>query len=93
MTAPRPESTVRVSPSVYARPFGEEIVLLHFARGEYYGLDPIAARVWERLVLGETLESAARFVAEHYDVSVEEALRDIQALVVELGDQSLVELA
>ena len=32
---------VTISPSVYARSFGEEVVLLEFGKGEYFGLDAI----------------------------------------------------
>ncbi len=93
MTAWGPETTVRVPPSVYARAFGEEIVLLHFARGEYYGLDPIGARVWELFAAGKSLRDAAEFVSSNYEVSFEQALVDVEALASELEAQSLIDVA
>ena len=40
-------SRVKISPSVYARAFGEEVVLLEFGRGEYFGLDAVGAELRE----------------------------------------------
>ncbi len=82
---------VTVSPKVYARAFGEEIVLLDFAIGEYYGLDPLGARVWRALEAGEDLPSIADAIAADYDVAHDVALADVLALVSELGRSALVE--
>ena len=81
---------VTISPSVYARAFGEEVVLLEFGKGEYFGLDPVGAAVWRRLEQGDDLGTAADHVVAQYDVSREEALGDIVALVAELRDHELL---
>ena len=83
-------SRVTLSPSVYARAFGEEVVLLEFGKGEYFGLDAVGAEVWRRLEAGDDLGTAADHIAAHYEVSREEALRDIVALVAELRDHDLL---
>jgi hypothetical protein len=97
MSSPSPRITadtkVRISPRVYARGFGEEIVLLDFAVGEYFGLDPVGAEIWRGLEKGESLQRIADSVVEHWDVSREEALRDIVELVGELAERTLVEPA
>ncbi len=82
---------VTVSPKVYARAFGEEIVLLDFAVGEYYGLDPIGARVWRSLEAGDDLRAVAEGIAADYDVSAEVALADVLQLIAELGSSALVD--
>lgn len=84
-------SHVTPSPSVYARAFGEEIVLLDFAKGEYFGLDAIGADIWRRLEAGDDLGAAADHLVAHYAVDREEALRDIVDLVSELQRCGLVE--
>jgi hypothetical protein len=83
-------SRVTISPSVYARAFGEEIVLLEFGKGEYFGLDEVGAVVWRRLEEGDDLGMAAEHVVRQYDVSREEALRDVVALVAELRNHDLL---
>jgi hypothetical protein len=82
---------LRVSKSVYARPFGEELVVLDFARGEYFALDAVGAEVWRALERGSSLQVVAAAIASTFDVSEADALRDIIALSRELLDRRLVE--
>lgn len=83
---------LRVSPSVYARPFGEELVLLDFGRGEYYGLDAVGAEIWRRASEGETLGAIADAITAAYDVTRETAFSDIVRLVEEMRSRALVEV-
>jgi hypothetical protein len=81
---------VTVLPSVYARAFGKELVLLDFARGEYFGLDEVGAEIWRALAEGKELGAVADHLAATFAVEREEALQDIIALVEELHAQHLV---
>ena len=85
-------TTVRVSPSVYARAFGAELVLLDFGRGEYFGLDPLGARIWTSLEAGTSLAAIVDEVVASHEVVREEAFRDIVDLVTHMRDQGLVEV-
>jgi hypothetical protein len=85
------QTKVRVSPRVYAREFGGEIVLLDFGVGEYFGLDEVGAEVWRRLEGGEALPDIADRIVERFDVSRDVALGDVIALVTEMCTRSLVE--
>jgi hypothetical protein len=82
---------VKVSSSVYVRAFGDEIVLLEFGKGEYFGLDPIGATIWRRIEAGDSLGGIADFVSAHYDVGRAQAIRDIEVLVGELMTHDLVQ--
>jgi hypothetical protein len=84
---------VRPSPQVYARPFGDEVVLLDFALGEYFGLDAVGACIWKGLERGRTLPDIAASIAEQYEVTNERALADVLVLVESLRKSSLVEIA
>jgi hypothetical protein len=83
-------SRVTLSPTVYARAFGEEVVLLEFGKGEYFGLDAIGADVWRRLEAGDDLGTVADHIVQRYEVSREEALRDIVDLVAQLRSHALL---
>jgi hypothetical protein len=92
MTIPiGPETCVRVSPSVYARPFGDELVLLHFGRGEYFGLDDGGAEIGRRLERGETIGAIADALCVTFTVSREAAIQDVIDLVSDLKRESLLE--
>jgi hypothetical protein len=79
-----------VSGSTYARPFGDELVLLEFGRGEYFALDPIGAVIWRGLERGDALGVIAAELAAGYEVTAEAALGDIIALVGEMQDRALI---
>lgn len=84
------DTCVRVSESVYAREFGPELVLLDFARGEYFGLDEVGGEVWRLLERGCSLGAIADALVGQFDVSADRALHDVVALVTALRDASLV---
>lgn len=81
---------VRISPNVYCRAFGEELVLLDFARGEYFALDEIGAVIFRALEEGKPIEDIAATVASRYDVDAATALGDIVPLVQQMRDEGLV---
>lgn len=83
-------SRLAASPSVYARAFGEEVVLLDFGKGEYFGLDAVGAEIWRLLEGGAALGVIADHIASNFEVGREEALRDIVDLVVQLRSHELV---
>jgi hypothetical protein len=91
MTEPLDERhRAKISPSVYARAFGEEVVLLEFGRGEYFGLDPVGAEIWRRLEAGDDLGRIADHISTRFDVARDVALNDIVALVTELRSHDLL---
>ena len=84
------DTRIAPSPKVYARAFGDDLVLLDFAAGEYFGLDRVGALVWERLLAGDALGAIAEAVEREYDVTLEAALADIMRLVHQLEASALV---
>ncbi|MDB4946858.1 MAG: hypothetical protein JWP97_6392 [Labilithrix sp.] len=88
-----PRTSARIPANVYARPFGEEIVLLDFARGEYFGLDEVGAAVWRSLESGKTVGETVDLLVDRYDVAREVAFDDIVAIVTHLAAESLLLLA
>jgi Coenzyme PQQ synthesis protein D (PqqD) len=87
-----PETRIQVSPSVYVRAFGQELVLLDFSRGEYFGLDETGAAIWRGLEAGKPLGEIADTLVERYDVARDVAYDDIVALVIHREGQSLITL-
>jgi hypothetical protein len=86
------DAHVRVEPTVYARAFGGELVLLDFGSGEYYALDEIGAEIWRRIEAGEALGEVADAIARSYEVSRDQASRDIVALVTQMRDRGLIKI-
>jgi hypothetical protein len=75
---------------VHARQFDGELVILDLAKGEYLSLDAIGALLWNGLESGRTVEAIARDVVAQYEVSLEQATADLEALTDDLVAQGLL---
>ena len=84
------DRVIEISDQVIFKPVGDEMVLLDFRSGMYYGLDPIGVRIWQLLAEHEPLGKVADTMSEEYDVTREELERDIDALIEELERRGLI---
>jgi hypothetical protein len=69
---------------------GEEMVLLDFERGIYYGLNPVGARVWELLAEGKSTDEIIDLLTVEFDVEKTDAKCDVMALMDDLAANGLV---
>jgi hypothetical protein len=81
---------VKIPPEVIARQVGEENVMLDLAKGAYYGLDPVGARIWQLLEEGRTLGEVCDAMTDEFEVSREAIEKDLLALVDNLVANGLV---
>jgi hypothetical protein len=84
MPSVRRRQNLRPAPSVHSRLFDGELVILDLAHGEYLALDPIGSALWKGLEAGRPLSDVARQVVAEYDVSLEQATADLEALADDL---------
>lgn len=75
---------LRVPKHVHWRRFDAEIVLVDLHRGEYFGLNDVAADAFERLAGGADRDEVVRALLETYDVSDATLRTDIEGLVEDL---------
>lgn len=71
---------VRCAEAVHARLFDDELVILDLAKGEYFALDQVGARLWAGLEAGRTVEQIAQEVVGEYNVTLDQAMADLVAL-------------
>ena len=81
---------VRVPQEVLARQVGGETVMLDLAKGTYFGLDPVGARMWQLLGEGKALAEVRDAIVEEYDVSRDAVEQDLLDLVDKLMAQGLL---
>ena len=74
---------VRCANAVHARMFDEELIILDLAKGEYFAMDNVGARLWSGLEAGRTIDQIAKDVVAEYDVDLDRAMTDL----VTLGDE------
>jgi len=69
-----------------------EAAILNLKNGTYFGLDPIGAFIWKRLVQPQPVSSIAEALLDHYDVEPERCHNDLLALLRQLDERGLLEI-
>lgn len=83
------ESIVAASEQVSCT-LAEEAVILDLKSGVYYGLNPVAARVWDLIQEPKTLQKIRDTILEEYDVDLDRCERDLLTLLRELAARELI---
>ena len=76
---------------VCAKVSDEETVLLHLKTEQYYTLNETGTRIWDLFAEGTSLADMAAAIEEVYDVSWEEAMWHVLALLEALKQEGLVQ--
>jgi hypothetical protein len=79
-----------ISERVVYKMVGEEMVLLDFERGLYYGLNPAGARVWELLAEGKTADEIISTLTDEFDAQETDVKGDVIALMDDLAANGLL---
>lgn len=82
---------LRVSPEVMYRGLGEETVILNLASGAYYGLNPVATRMWSLLADHGDVEKAVDQLTREYDVGRNRLEADLHTFLDQLLVRGLME--
>lgn len=87
------DSVVTVSSQQVSCDMAGEAVILSLRDGVYYGLDPIAARIWQLLQEGGSIRSVRDTLLEEYEgVDEDRCTRELTALLERLRACALVEI-
>ncbi|MBE0428992.1 MAG: PqqD family protein [Thermoleophilia bacterium] len=71
---------------------GDDAVLLHVQRGDYYSLNKVGARLWSITDGSKTIGDLAGEITEEFEISREEAEKDIIELAGQLAKEGLVKV-
>lgn len=88
-----PDTLVRHHPGILFRDLAGEAVLLDPEAGIYFGLNEVGTRTWNLLAAGATLGAVHAALLAEYDAPPEQIWDDLLALVRDLLDHGLAELA
>jgi coenzyme PQQ synthesis protein D (PqqD) len=72
---------------------GDEAAILGLKNSVYYGLNAVGARIWELLREPKSLEEVQTAIVEEYDVSAEQAQRDLRQFLRGMMAEGLIELS
>lgn len=84
------DSRLIAKDDVHVRSFDGELVILDLARGDYFGVNEVGARLWAGLVSGQTTREVAVDLRGVYEVDDGKLLEDLIALTNELFARGLV---
>ncbi len=70
----------------------DEVVILDTENGVYYGLNPVAAFIWNRLTGPVSVGELVAAVLEEFEVDAETCRRDLGQLLSNLISAGLVEV-
>jgi hypothetical protein len=87
------DSRLRVSPDAAVRELDGEGVVLDLGSGHYFGLDPVALRVWQLVAEGLTLRAIRARLLEEFEAPESSLDADLLAFVRDLVARGLVAFA
>lgn len=70
-----------------------EILLLEPRSETFFGLDEVAASIWQRLETPTTVHQLCLSLTQEYDVEYQACLDDIAPFLVQLLDSGLIKIA
>ncbi len=88
-----PDSVVKVAPDVLFSEVQGEAVLLNVKTGIYFGLNEVGTFIWTSLEESVNLSALQERLVEKYEASPEQVWTDLVALITDLHDRNLVDLA
>ncbi len=84
--------SVVATPDQVSADLDGEVVILHLGGGEYFGLDQVAARVWELIASPATVGEIEQTLLSEYDVEASECASDLYSLLASLDERGLIEI-
>lgn len=85
-----PDTQIRIPEHVLSQKLDNETVLLNVQTGSYFGLTPVASRIWELLKAGEQPKLIPDLLAAEFDASRELVESDLLAFFAMLRGKQLI---
>ncbi len=84
------DDRMRVPKDVHVREFDGELVILDLAKGDYFGVNEVGARLWVGLARGKSVKEIAAEFAPDYDVTPSRLVVDLLALANDFVGRGLL---
>ena len=84
------ETTLQRNDEVIEADIDGDKVMMDIESGNYYGLDPVACRIWEILATPMTANQVAEQLIHEFDVSLEQCKTDIQPFIEDMITNQLL---
>lgn len=88
-----PQSCVSRRGDVLTSSIGEETVMLDVEKGFYFGLDPVATRIWELLESPVRVADLCTQLVDEFEVTPEACSADVATFLESLRENGLIDIA
>jgi len=93
MTTLRQSSLVVRKRDLLESSVDQETVLLSIANSNYYGMDPVAGRIWALIEQPISVTALLDVLRDEYDVGADECRRDVMAFLGRLQEERLIDVS
>ena len=83
---------IRIPDDVLWSEVGDDIVLLNLAKGNYFGLDGVGSRIWSLIVAKTSRDEILSTIGREYEIDLDRARQDLDALFKDLVEEGLITL-
>jgi hypothetical protein len=83
-------ATIRASDQQVSSDLSGETVILNLEDGVYYGLNSVGTHIWTLLQEDRSVEELHRQLVKTYDISPEQCMEYLLALLEELHERQLI---
>jgi hypothetical protein len=87
-----PETMIRRSEALLFNNLGSDIVMMDIEQGSYYGLEGVAARIWEFTENPVSVRSLCDRLTSEYEVSPEQCRQDVIEFLNDLLKRNIVQV-
>ncbi len=85
-----PESVVGWIDGIVTNDIDDEKVMMNVEKGQYYGLDPVASRVWELIEQPIRVAALIDALLQKYDVDRTTCEKDVMAFLEQLREDGII---
>ena len=86
------DSIITVAKEQVSCDLAGEKAILDLKSGQYYGLNPVGARIWDLIQESRSVTEVLKIILHEYDVDAVACERDLIALLEELHGKGLLDL-
>lgn len=80
------------SDALLSSDIGDDVVMMNIEKGEYYGLEAVAARIWALTEESISVGSLCERLGTEYHVSPEQCQQEVLAFLDELLNHHIVQI-
>lgn len=83
-------SVISKNPAIISSKMDDEVVMMSIEKGNYYGLNPVAAEIWEMLTAPMTVQAICDRLMDEFDVEQEQCYNEVFVYLGKIEHEGLI---